>query len=285
MVKSNKKVATVNSKGKVTAKQNGTATITAKVGNKKLTCKVKVRLLQFNEKFYSLKDASKAYIKVSKIKNSKTYKYDLDGDKKKDTITITKNKNDTAGYYRVKLNGKQFYYLHSLGEIYIVDLNKNDKTTEIVIADQEAGVYCEYSIWSKKGSKMKKLSSNMEIYNESTLRINKKGKIIYDEGFFRIVPQIYQKYYIFSNNKLKTKKLNVKNISKKTFTTTDKYQIFTTNKKIINADLADGSTYDKIKTINVKKNTKFKIIKFVNNKIINVKLSNGQKGYLFVTGI
>ncbi len=39
---SNKKVATVNSKGKVTAKKKGTATITAKVGNKKYKCKITV---------------------------------------------------------------------------------------------------------------------------------------------------------------------------------------------------------------------------------------------------
>lgn len=39
---SNKDVATVNSKGKVTAKKEGTATITAKVLGKKYNCKVKV---------------------------------------------------------------------------------------------------------------------------------------------------------------------------------------------------------------------------------------------------
>ena len=39
---SNKKVATVSSSGKVTAKKAGTATITAKVGKKKLTCVIKV---------------------------------------------------------------------------------------------------------------------------------------------------------------------------------------------------------------------------------------------------
>lgn len=37
---SNKKVATVSTKGKVKAKKSGKATITAKVGNKKLKCKV-----------------------------------------------------------------------------------------------------------------------------------------------------------------------------------------------------------------------------------------------------
>jgi hypothetical protein len=40
---SNKKVATVTSKGKVKAKKAGKATITAKVGSKKYTCKVTVK--------------------------------------------------------------------------------------------------------------------------------------------------------------------------------------------------------------------------------------------------
>lgn len=42
---SNKNIATVNSKGKVTAKKNGTATITATIGKKKFTCKVTVKKL------------------------------------------------------------------------------------------------------------------------------------------------------------------------------------------------------------------------------------------------
>ena len=40
---SKKSVATVNSKGKITAKKKGTATITAKVSGKKYTCKVTVK--------------------------------------------------------------------------------------------------------------------------------------------------------------------------------------------------------------------------------------------------
>ena len=40
---SNSKVAAVNSKGKIVVKKKGTATITVKSGNKKITCKVKVK--------------------------------------------------------------------------------------------------------------------------------------------------------------------------------------------------------------------------------------------------
>ncbi len=41
---SDKKIAVVNSNGKVTAKAKGTATITAKIQNKKYTCKIKVEI-------------------------------------------------------------------------------------------------------------------------------------------------------------------------------------------------------------------------------------------------
>lgn len=46
---SNKKVATVNSKGKVTAKKSGTATITAKIGSKKYKCKISVKIPSINK--------------------------------------------------------------------------------------------------------------------------------------------------------------------------------------------------------------------------------------------
>lgn len=45
---SNKKVATVNG-GKVTAKKKGTATIAATVGNKKYTCKVTVKSIDYSK--------------------------------------------------------------------------------------------------------------------------------------------------------------------------------------------------------------------------------------------
>ena len=60
---SNKKVATVTSKGKVTAKKKGTATITAKVGNKKYKCKITVK---------SKKSTSKKQTKSSTVYITRT---------------------------------------------------------------------------------------------------------------------------------------------------------------------------------------------------------------------
>lgn len=81
---SNKKVATVNSQGKVTAKKKGTAKITAKVGNKKYTCTVKVKNVS-SQSVYITRTGSKyhrsycSYLRRSKIKISlsqaKSYGY------------------------------------------------------------------------------------------------------------------------------------------------------------------------------------------------------------------
>ena len=63
---SSKKIAVVDKKGKVTAKKKGKATITAKVGNKKYTCKLTVKpafeLLESTDKSISLKPGDKTEI-------------------------------------------------------------------------------------------------------------------------------------------------------------------------------------------------------------------------------
>ena len=55
---SNKKVATVSSKGKVTAKKKGTATITAKVSKKSYKCKVTVKAKETTSGFDFKRDCT-----------------------------------------------------------------------------------------------------------------------------------------------------------------------------------------------------------------------------------
>lgn len=69
---SNKKVATVTSKGKVTAKKKGKATITAKVSGKKYTCKVTVKEVAL--KSISLNKTSLTLEKGNKYTLSVKYK-------------------------------------------------------------------------------------------------------------------------------------------------------------------------------------------------------------------
>ena len=110
---SDKSKATVNSKGKVYAKKNGKVTITAKVGNKKYTCKVTIKnkpykLKQFSTTFYDLKDVAVKHKYIGDIKNYGDYRYDLDGDGKKDKIIAKRVQNDEDLYYSVRLNNVEF---------------------------------------------------------------------------------------------------------------------------------------------------------------------------------
>lgn len=57
-------VATVNAKGKVSAKKKGTAVITALAGSKKLTCRVTVKALALNKKKITLTEGSSATLKI-----------------------------------------------------------------------------------------------------------------------------------------------------------------------------------------------------------------------------
>ena len=61
---SKKSVATVSSKGKVTAKKKGTATITAKVGSKKYKCKITVKSAEINKKSITLYRGNSYTLKV-----------------------------------------------------------------------------------------------------------------------------------------------------------------------------------------------------------------------------
>ena len=47
-----------------------------------------IELVQFDEKFFELEDVALDYRECEKIKNYKDFEYDLDGDGKKDTITV-----------------------------------------------------------------------------------------------------------------------------------------------------------------------------------------------------
>ncbi len=65
---SDKKIATVNSKGLVTAKGKGTATITAKVGKSKYKCKIKVETLGISKKTLTMNKGEKYTLKTTGTK-------------------------------------------------------------------------------------------------------------------------------------------------------------------------------------------------------------------------
>lgn len=101
---SNKKVATVSSKGKVKAKKKGTAKITAKIGKKKYTCKVTVKqktnkIEYISERAVQYDDATNSQFVFFALETSKHVKVAGSGTA---TITITNDKNETV--YNSTLN-------------------------------------------------------------------------------------------------------------------------------------------------------------------------------------
>ena len=288
---SDKSKATVNSKGKVYVKKNGKVTITAKVGGKKYSCKVTIKnkpykLTQFSTIFYDLKDVAKKYKNIDDINNYGEYKYDLNGDGKKDTILLKResvyyDEDYRESIFSFRINGNEIKKINPFTDFYVVDLDKSDKTMEIVFA---YGLYAgdamgpTYVIYQMRGNTIKKLG---EYYAAEEMKVNQKGKMVarnhIDKAFS---PYIVNEYYELSNGKINNIKTLVKNISKIDFKTTkdasdDSTVLFTTSKKNIGTENAKE----------IKKGTKFRILGSTFEKEVNtvryVKLSNGTKGYMY----
>lgn len=88
---SNKTVATVNSTGKVTAKKKGTATITAKIRKKTLSCKITVETPSINKKTLSLQKGETYSLKINGTKQKVKW-----SSSDKNIATVNKNGKVTA---------------------------------------------------------------------------------------------------------------------------------------------------------------------------------------------
>ncbi len=84
---SKKSVVTVSGSGKVTAKKSGSATITAKVGKKKYSCKVTVESPKLSKKSLTLKVGETSTIKVKGTKQTVKWK-----SSKKSVVTVKNGK-------------------------------------------------------------------------------------------------------------------------------------------------------------------------------------------------
>lgn len=156
---SNKKVATVNSKGKITAKGIGKATITAKVGSKKYTCKVTVvrqnpdfyaRLSWYNTRsnyfevdFYNNSNKSvTVYSSGAKVMHVAFKSYDRNLKLKKSSIVIKPHKSATIRFY---VKGRVTWYDY---ERYTLQYKfKFDKKTYTGRTWDEASIYKSGSKW------------------------------------------------------------------------------------------------------------------------------------------
>ncbi len=157
---SNKKVATVNSKGKVTAKKNGRATITAKVGKRKYKCSIKVVNPKLSKSSKTVVKNSTYTLKVSGT-TSKVKWYS--SNKKIATVTsrgkVTAKKAGAATI-TAKVNGKK---LKCTIKVVNKGLNKNS----IKLIKNNSYTLKTYGL-----SKVKWSSSNKSIAS-----VNSKGKV------------------------------------------------------------------------------------------------------------
>ena len=195
--------------------------------------------------------------------------------------------------YKIYLDGKVFYTTdpYSCSWVYIVDLNENDKSIEVVIKTIGANDCTIYNIYSKNGNKMNKLRT---IADGWTAKIDKKGKIVVNNSLLdSIKPEIYETYYELNNNKIEEKTANIEKIKNKTFRcegglcfTQDKDSL----KKYMSSFYTDNEDdyykyLEKYGIYYYQEEFKFELINFekgiwVNNGLY-VKLKDGRKGYLF----
>lgn len=119
----NKKVATVNSKGKVTGKKAGTTTVTAEVGKKTLKCKVivkKGKILSVNKT--SIKIKNKGTIKVT-FKGDTTISYDISDP---DIISCKWEKGWNGDNTKLFITGKK-------SGVAYVTISNDDNDEEVII--------------------------------------------------------------------------------------------------------------------------------------------------------
>ena len=244
------------------------------------------KFVQFgNEKFYRIKNIAKKTLDVSKVKTSKTVKYDLDKDGKKDVIKVTKTKDeDDVNYYTLTVNGKKvkinsdesiFYHKP---KIYIVDLNKNDKKVEIVMETAEGGEGIYSTFFQKNGNKVKIVKTLGGAESAGNILTNKKGKIVVKNvPFIYLNPYITNTYYkLTKKGKLTTKKIKVSTISKITFKVTG--LLYAKSKSDLNKYY---ETHDAKYLKSLKKSDKFKIVSYNNG--VKIKINNNSYGYILAT--
>jgi len=252
------------------------------------TKKQGIKFIQFDTTFYPIEDLALEWRDSYKIKNYKDFEYDLDGDGEVDKITIrTKEGERWNGEAYIaqtyELNGKEFADVGNFGKIYIVDLNKNDNSIEVVTWDNGPSDDSVYNIYSKQGDKMEC------ILNEWTenMYADQLGKIL-PSGLFN--PSIYKKYYSFINDELKTIELGMDTISsiefdaKGMYFSTDSGNFYDIAGKYHEYDTYEDGFERTLKACNVEEISggTFKILEILGEEFFNVyvQLEDGRKGYI-----
>lgn len=170
---SRKSVATVNSKGKVTAKKKGTATITAKIGKKKYTCKVRVETPKMSKSKLTMVQGKTAKLKLSG--NTQKVKW-TSSNKKIATVnssgTIKAVRNGRCRIYAT-VSGKKYYCTVTVKkkDIPVTSFYLNDYSITIPEGTSKTVGYTIYP--SDATDKTVKWS----VSNKNIATVNSSGKI------------------------------------------------------------------------------------------------------------
>lgn len=129
---SNKKIATVTKKGKVTAKKAGKATITAKAGKKKYKCKIIVKAKKKTDSAGQPSEQTKKYdageYSITKIHSGEGTYYDRVSGGAANLDYLEKN------YYTVAMNHED--YMNGLAGAYIQITDKDGDTIKAFVTDR-----------------------------------------------------------------------------------------------------------------------------------------------------
>jgi len=241
------------------------------------------KLIQFDTEFFYLDDIAKVKKEEGEIGTVETYNYDLDGDGTKDQISIEYSNNGCT----LRLN-ENIFYEQGYGSFYIVDLNENDKTLEIIITGYAGSERSEYIIFSKAGDKMESLEAGISGLTGEFM-LDRKGKIVSRKFASFVKPSVYDRYYVFENGKIVEHKLNINDIKDVEFVAERDYYYF--SKEADNLykiedylDYVDGQGSVLVENDLIQKlSGKFKILELNfkgTHEFINVELTNGDRGYI-----
>lgn len=280
---SNKKVATVNSKGKVTAKKKGSCYIYAKVSGKKLKCKITV------------KNKPSSY--VSNLTFGKTYKnFDITGDKKNDTIKLYKHK--ITGYDEFYNYDKVIVYVNGKQKILSV---KNGKSLSMeakliklnnkifLLINGYAENYCDnwQVLYQYKNSKFvkaydfKNITSKYGYAPHTSIAKVSENKIYVEHSLISdsLGCVNFQYIYQYKNEKV-SRTSNTANVSWEGFN--DDYQSVKYGTMAVNKTMYTSPTSHKKKGV-IKKGTKVKPTKIYmtgSQIYIQLKTKSGKTGWV-----
>ena len=237
------------------------------------------KFVQFDTEMYRIYDVAFEYADAYEMSNGKNLEYDLDGDGKKDVITLKKynqTENGDVGY-ELLLDGKEFAdfdWFDFLDTVYIVDLNKNDHSIEVVTLYFYSGDDPAIRIFTKQGSEMVQLEGG---FGEFT---DQKGIItsgIYgsDRAGDRI--GIYDCYYKLENNTVTKCDLDLSEI--KDVLIPGNGCLFTTDMKNVDKYF-HGYDFEEAGIVRLTADDKYTVLGFEGELDVKVKLQDGTIGYI-----